>query len=64
MYRIWLLFDPRRLLVALMTVMATMVMLMHFLMLSTTRYNFLEVNEPPAAAAPAASLQSSAPSQG
>lgn len=64
MYRVWQLFDPRRLLVALMTVMATMVMLMHFLMLSTTRYNFLEVNEPPAAVAPAATLQNSASSHG
>ena len=41
MWRIWLLFDPRRSLVAVLLFAFTVVMIMHFIMLSTERFNFL-----------------------
>lgn len=41
MWRIWLLFDPRRVLIALAIFLFTMAIFMHFIMLSTERFNFL-----------------------
>ena len=41
MYRIWLLFDPRRMLVALAAFLFTLAILIHFILLSTPRYNWL-----------------------
>jgi light-harvesting complex 1 alpha chain len=43
MWRIWLLFDPRRALVALFTFLFVLALLIHFILLSTDRYNWLEV---------------------
>ncbi len=42
MYKIWLLFDPRRTLVALFTFLFTLALLIHFILLSTDRFNWLE----------------------
>ena len=42
MWRIWLLFDPRRVLVALGVFLFTLALLIHFLLLSTDRFNWLE----------------------
>ena len=42
MYRIWLLFDPRRTLVALFTFLFVLALLIHFILLSTDRFNWLE----------------------
>jgi light-harvesting complex 1 alpha chain len=42
MWRIWLLFDPRRALVALFTFLFVLALLIHFILLSTDRYNWLE----------------------
>lgn len=42
MYKIWLLFDPRRALVALCAFLFTLALLIHFILLSTDRYNWLE----------------------
>ncbi len=42
MYRIWLLFDPRRVLVALFAFLFTLALLIHFILLSTDRFNWLE----------------------
>ena len=42
MWRIWLLFDPRRVLVALFTFLFTLALLIHFLLLSTDRYDWIE----------------------
>ncbi|MEM9617862.1 MAG: light-harvesting antenna LH1, alpha subunit [Pseudomonadota bacterium] len=41
MWRIWLIFDPRRALIGILTFAFLVVMLMHFIMLSTERFNFL-----------------------
>ena len=42
MWRIWLLFDPRRVLVALGIFLFTLALLIHFILLSTDRFNWLE----------------------
>jgi light-harvesting complex 1 alpha chain len=41
MWRIWLLFDPRRALVALFTFLFVLALLIHFILLSTDRFNWL-----------------------
>lgn len=42
MWRIWLLFDPRRSLIALFTFLFVLALLIHFILLSTDRFNWLE----------------------
>jgi light-harvesting complex 1 alpha chain len=42
MWRIWLLFDPRRVLVALGVFLFVLALLIHFILLSTDRFNWLE----------------------
>ena len=42
MWRIWLLFDPRRVLVALFVFLFTLALLIHFILLSTSRFNWIE----------------------
>lgn len=53
MWRIWLLFDPRRTLVALAAFLFSLAVLIHFILLSTNRFNWIEG---PRTAAKAASL--------
>jgi light-harvesting complex 1 alpha chain len=42
MYRIWLLFDPRRALIGLFAFLFVLALIIHFILLSTTRFNWLE----------------------
>ena len=42
MWRVWLLFDPRRALVALAGFLFVLALLIHFILLSTNRFNWLE----------------------
>ncbi|TNC13797.1 light-harvesting protein [Methylobacterium terricola] len=42
MHKVWLLFDPRRTLVALFTFLFVLALLIHFILLSTNRFNWLE----------------------
>lgn len=42
MWRIWLMFDPRKALVALSVFLFTLAILIHFILLSTDRYNWFE----------------------
>ena len=42
MWRVWLLFDPRRTLVALFTFLFVLAIVIHFILLSTDRFNWLE----------------------
>jgi light-harvesting complex 1 alpha chain len=42
MWRIWLLFDPRRALVALFVFLFVLALVIHFILLSTDRFNWLE----------------------
>jgi len=51
MWRIWLLFDPRRVLVALFTFLFALALLIHFVLLSTDRFNWLEGSQSGGAAA-------------
>ncbi len=41
MWKLWLIFDPRRALIAILVFAFAMVLFMHFIMLSTERFNFL-----------------------
>lgn len=42
MWRMWQLFDPRRTLVALFTFLFGLAIVIHFILLSTDRFNWLE----------------------
>ena len=42
MWRLWLLFDPRRTLVALFTFLFALALVIYFILLSTNRFNWLE----------------------
>ncbi len=50
MYKIWLLFDPRRALVALFVFLFVLALLIHFILLSTNRFNWLDGGSRAAAA--------------
>ncbi len=41
MWRVWQLFDPRRTLAALAVFLMTLALLIHFILLSTDRFNWL-----------------------
>ena len=40
--RIWLIFDPRRALIGLFAFLLVLALLIHFILLGTTRYNWLD----------------------
>ena len=42
MWRVWLLFDPRRALVGLAAFLFTLAIVIHFIVLSTDRFNWIE----------------------
>lgn len=42
MWRIWLIFDPRRTLVALAVFLFVLALFIHFILLSTNRFNWLD----------------------
>jgi len=48
MWRIWKLFDPRRTLIALFTFLFVLALLIHFILLSTDRFNWLDGPRGPA----------------
>jgi light-harvesting complex 1 alpha chain len=54
MWRIWLLFDPRRALVALAVFLFTLALLIHFILLSSPKYNWIDGAEQAQIAAAAA----------
>jgi light-harvesting complex 1 alpha chain len=60
MYKIWLIFDPRRILVANAVFLFTLAILIHFILLSTEKYNWIEGP----VAAPAMSQMSEIPAPG
>lgn len=49
MWRIWLIFDPRRTLIALAVFLFTLALLIHFILLSTDRFNWLDGPHAPTA---------------
>ena len=48
MWRIWLLYDPRRTLVGMAIFLLTLALLIHFILLSTNRFNWLDGPAPAA----------------
>lgn len=42
MWRVWLLFDPRRALVALFAFLFVLALVIHFVLLSTNKFNWLD----------------------
>jgi light-harvesting complex 1 alpha chain len=58
MYKIWLLFDPRRALIALDIFLFSLAILIHFILLSTDRFNWIEG---PRASRPKASITTTGP---
>ncbi|MEM6638289.1 MAG: light-harvesting antenna LH1, alpha subunit [Pseudomonadota bacterium] len=42
MWRIWLMFDPRRMLIAMAVFLFTLAIFIHFIVLSTDRFNWIE----------------------
>lgn len=58
MHRMWQTFDGKRVLPALAIFLFTLAILIHFILLSTNRYNWLE--PPMATAAPAAAAATTA----
>jgi light-harvesting complex 1 alpha chain len=42
MWRVWQLFDPRRVLVGLFIFLFVLALLIHFILLSTSRFNWIE----------------------
>jgi light-harvesting complex 1 alpha chain len=42
MWRLWLLFDPRRVLVAMSVFLFALALLIHFILLSTNKFNWIE----------------------
>ena len=42
MWRIWLMFDPRSALVALFTFLFALALVIHFILLSTDKFNWLD----------------------
>jgi len=42
MWRVWLLFDPRRALIGLFTFLFVLAVVIHFILLSTERFNWLQ----------------------
>jgi light-harvesting complex 1 alpha chain len=42
MWRLWMLFDPRRALIGLAVFLFTLAIVIHFIVLSTPRFNWIE----------------------
>lgn len=42
MWRLWLMFDPRRMMIAMAVFLAVLAFFIHFLLLSTDRFNWIE----------------------
>ena len=52
MWRIWLLFDPRRALIGLFTFLLVLALLIHFILLASNKFNWID--------GPSAKVQASA----
>lgn len=63
MYRLWLIFDPRRALIALFTFLGVLAFTIHFILLSTDRYNWIEADTASQQSAAAAQMEPLPPSQ-
>jgi light-harvesting complex 1 alpha chain len=65
MHRIWLMYDPRRVMVAMVGFLAVLAFVIHFILLSSQRYSWIEngtltaAQAPVGASAPAAAAEMS-----
>ncbi|MBI1391990.1 MAG: light-harvesting protein [Alphaproteobacteria bacterium] len=50
MWRLWILFDPRRAIIGLFIFLFTLAILIHFILLSSPRFNWLDTSGASAAA--------------
>ncbi len=50
MHRVWMIFDPRRTLIALFSFLFVLAIVIHFILLSTNRYNWLDAGSRASAA--------------
>jgi light-harvesting complex 1 alpha chain len=57
MWRLWLLFDPRRALIGLFAFLFVLAIVIHFILLSTDRFNWLKGH----GSAPTAAVQQMSP---
>ncbi len=56
MWRLWMIFDPRRALIGLFTFLFTLAIVIHFILLSTDRFNWLEGPSPAGAVSQMSSM--------
>ena len=61
MWRVWLLFDPRRALVLLFTFLFGLAIVIHFILLSTDRFNWLDGSKARGGAAQSSSMPAAVP---
>jgi light-harvesting complex 1 alpha chain len=61
MWRMWLLFDPRRTLIALFIFLFALALVIHFILLSTDRFNWLDGPKARVAAAQMSPMPATAP---
>lgn len=61
MHRMWQSFEPNRILTALAVFLFVLAILIHFILLSTNRYNWLEAPMPTAAPAAVAAASAITP---
>jgi len=60
MYRIWKMFDPRRVMVALSAFLGLLAIVIHLILLSSNRYSWIENGTLPAEKAPVGATHSAA----
>ena len=63
MWRLWMLFDPRRTLIALFTFLFALALVIHFILLSTDKYNWLDGPRTKPVAAQNAPMPTGAPTK-
>ncbi len=56
MWRVWLMFDPRSVIIGLHVFLAVLAFSIHFILLSTDRYNWLEGSSSPSGSSAAATV--------
>jgi light-harvesting complex 1 alpha chain len=61
MWRIWTLFDPRRTLTALAVFLFALAVVIHFILLSTDRFNWLDGSKAKLSAAQTSSMPAAVP---
>lgn len=61
MWRLWLIFDPRRALIGVFALLFVLALVIHFICLSTDRFNWLDGSHGKATAVPSAMVAPQTP---